>query len=60
MERLTERSLYGSTVYISTDEQTARQKLAAYEDTGLEPEQIAEMLDLIRRNIPRSERGQAV
>ena len=48
MERLTERSIYGSTVYLSTDEQSARQKLAAYEDTGLEPEQIARLLELVR------------
>jgi hypothetical protein len=48
MERFTERSIYGSTVYLSTDEQSARQKLAAYEDTGLEPEQITRLLELVR------------
>lgn len=47
MERFTERSIYGGTVYLSTDEQSARQKLAAYEDTGLEPEQIARLLKLV-------------
>jgi len=49
MTRLTERSsLGGSTVYLNTDDQTARQKLAAYEDSGLDPEQILTLADRLR------------
>lgn len=49
MTRLTERSpLGGSTVYLTTDDQTARQKLAAYEDSGLDPEQILTLADRLR------------
>ena len=49
MTRLTERSsLGGGTVYLNTDDQTARQKLAAYEDTGLDPEQILTLADRLR------------
>lgn len=47
--RTTERSQTGGgTVYLTTDEQTARQRLAAYEDTGLEPEQVAALVATVR------------
>ena len=49
MTRLTERSSLGTgTVYLTTDDQTARQKLAAYEDSGLDPEQILTLADRLR------------
>lgn len=49
MTRLTERSSLGAgTVYLTTDDQTARQKLAAYEDSGLDPEQIMTLADRLR------------
>lgn len=51
MRRLTERSgCGGGTVYLNTDSATAREKLARYEDLGLEPEEIKKLLpDLTHR-----------
>lgn len=47
--RTTERCQEGGgTVYLTTDAQTARQRLAAYEDTGLEPEQVAALIATVR------------
>lgn len=47
--RITERDRLGGTaVYLNTDTAAAREKLAAYEDTGLEPEEIEAMLVTVR------------
>lgn len=47
--RITERDRLGGTaVYLNTDAAAAREKLAAYEDTGLEPEEIEAMLVTVR------------
>lgn len=49
MTRLTERSSIGAgTVYLNGANQDALQKLAAYEDTGLDPEQILTLADRLR------------
>lgn len=44
MRRLTERDKYGPAVYALTDDYSIRQRLAEYEDLGLSPEELKNLL----------------